>query len=58
MSIPKDPFILLSFINTKLRDTGKDFNSVCDDLDADSAETMQKLNSVGFEYDEQTNQFK
>lgn len=58
MSIPKDPFILLSFINTKLRDTGKDFKSVCDDLDISVSETEEKLNSVGFEYDEGTNQFK
>lgn len=58
MSIPQDPFILLSFINTKLRDTGKDFNSVCDDLDIDAKATAAKLNDVGFEYDEGLNQFR
>lgn len=58
MSIPQDPFILLSYINTQLRDKGKNFTELCDDLDIDRAETEQKLSDAGFTYVEEINQFK
>ena len=40
--IPKDPVMLLSFVNLKLRDFYKDLDSMCEDLDADKDEIVQK----------------
>ena len=36
--IPKDPAMLLSFINLKLRDYYSSLEILCDDLDLDCAE--------------------
>ena len=35
MDIPKDPAMLLSFVNLKLRDYYKSLDEMCDDLDID-----------------------
>ena len=37
MPIPSDPFLLLSFLNTKLRDCYTSLDALCDDLQADRA---------------------
>ncbi len=55
--IPKDPNMLLSYINLKLRDFYSDFEALCDDLDISLRETEEKLNSVGYFYDKEKNQF-
>ena len=36
--IPKEPVMLLSFINLKLRDFYDDLDALCDDLDIDRQE--------------------
>lgn len=56
--IPSDPFMLLSFINMKLRDEFDDFDSLCDSLELDPEEIKKKLSSIGYQYNAQTNQFK
>ena len=43
--IPKDPVMLLSFINLKLRDFYPSFEALCDDLDVDGKEITDKLAS-------------
>ena len=55
--LPKDPIILLSVINTKLRDYYSSLDALCDDLNADKLEIIQKLNAVGYEYNQNRNQF-
>lgn len=55
--VPEDPMILLSFINTKLRDEYGSLETLCDDLDIDADELIQKLESVGYEYNPDTNRF-
>lgn len=55
--IPKDPNMLLSYINLNLRDFYSDFETLCDDLDISLRETEEKLNSVGYFYDKEKNQF-
>lgn len=55
--IPKDPAMLLSYVNLKLRDNYDSFAAMCDDLDVDMAEIIEKLKSIDYEYDENTNQF-
>lgn len=57
-NLPNDPIILLSFINTKLRDSYPGgLGELCDDLDVDAAELTEKLAAAGFEYNAATNQF-
>ncbi len=58
MALPKDPFILLSMINMKLRDSYSSLDALCDDMDEDKNEIISILSSAGFEYDENTNSFK
>lgn len=55
--IPKDPAMLLSFINLKLRDYYVSLDSLCEDLNADSQEIIERLASIDYHYDEGKNQF-
>ena len=56
--IPSDPIILLSYINTQLRDFYDSLDSFCDDKDADKQEIIDQLGSAGFSYDADKNQFR
>lgn len=58
MTIPQDPFILLSYINTQLRDNYDSLDELCNSLDVERAVLEQKLNNVGFDYMEEINQFR
>ncbi|MBR3737888.1 MAG: DUF4250 domain-containing protein [Eubacterium sp.] len=58
MSLPKDPFILLSVVNTKLRDSYSSLDALCEDMDENRKEIEEVLNSAGFEYDKSTNSFR
>lgn len=53
-----DAQILLSIINTKLRDEYKSLESLCDDLNITEDEIIKKLKSIGYEYNKEYNQFK
>lgn len=55
--IPKDPNMLLSYVNLKLRDYYSDFEALCDDLDISTSETEEKLNNIGYLYNREKNQF-
>ncbi len=55
--IPQDPMILFSFINMKLRDEYSSLSALCEDLDIDEVELVERLKSVGFEYSEANNKF-
>ena len=55
--LPQDPIILLSYINTKLRDEYDSLDALCGDLDADRQEIMDRLQKIGYFYDEERNQF-
>ena len=56
--LPKDPFILLSFINTKLRDEFHDLDELCASLNVDKDNLVKQLESVGFQYNSSANQFR
>lgn len=56
--LPNDPMILLSVVNTKLRDEYDALDRLCADLDADREALEKKLAAAGFRYDERTNQFR
>lgn len=55
--IPKDPVMLMSFLNTKLRDRYSSLEELCQDLEADQAELEKKLESIDYQYDAGKNQF-
>ena len=55
--IPKDPAILLSFVNTKLRDFYGSLDEMCDDMELDKKEIEDKLSLIGYKYKEERNQF-
>lgn len=58
MSLPSDPIILLSYINTKLRDDYSSLDELCDALDIDKQELIDTLAPAGFEYMPAINQFR
>lgn len=59
MSMPKDPNILVSMINMKLRDGNYDsLSDACLTLGIDETELIEKLKDAGFEYNPQTMQFR
>ncbi len=55
--LPQDPFILLSYVNTKLRDDYPSLDKMCEDLDIDRSELEDKLRQAGFEYSAENNKF-
>ena len=57
MQLPKDPHILLSYINTRLRDYHRSFDDLCKSLDIDGEAVTKTLGEMGFKYDEKINQF-
>ena len=56
-AIPSDPVILLSFLNTKLRDFYPDLDALCDDLEQDKTALTQKIAAIGYTYDSDQTQF-
>lgn len=56
--LPNDPIMLMSVINTKLRDIYPSIEALCDDMDISAAELTEKLEKAGFTYDKESNQFK
>ena len=54
---PQDPIILLSYVNTKLRDEYPSLDELCAALDAGREELVRKLGAVGYAYDEEKNRF-
>ena len=55
--LPQDKMMLLSVINTKLRDAYSDLDALCDDLGADKDQIVLSLRSIGYEYDPKLNRF-
>lgn len=55
--LPKDPVMLLSFVNTQLRDTYDSFEEFVNAYQIDGAATVETLRSIDYEYDAATNQF-
>lgn len=55
--IPDDPVMLLSYVNTQLRDFYPDFRGFCAEKELDPETVMEKLRSIDYEYDDKLNQF-
>lgn len=56
-NLPTDPMILLSFINTKLRDEYSNLDSLCDDMELNESELTEKLASIDYHYNPELNRF-
>ena len=56
-NLPKDPVMLLSFINTQLRDTYESFEAFAKAYQVDEKATIEKLRAIDYEYDASVNQF-
>jgi hypothetical protein len=54
---PKDPAMLLSWVNMKLRDFYGSLDELCEDLEIDRNELENSLNKAGFEYNQDLNKF-
>lgn len=57
MNIPKDPVMLLSVINTALRDRYESLESLCSDQMLDAGEIQEKLAAIDYYYNEEQNRF-
>ena len=59
--LPQDPVMLLSFINTQLRDNYSSIEQLFDSLDISKNEQEQitkKLQDIGYTYNRELNQFR
>jgi hypothetical protein len=57
MEMPKDPMMLFSTINMKLRDQYDSLDSLCQDMDIDRHDIESRLAAAGFEYNREQNKF-
>ncbi|MBR6070807.1 MAG: DUF4250 domain-containing protein [Ruminococcus sp.] len=57
MNIPNDPAILLSYINTKLRDEYPSLDELCRSLDLSADDIAAKLAGIGYSYNKERNCF-
>ncbi len=57
MAIPNDPVMLLSYVNTQLRDFYSSLREMCLALDLNESDIVSKLKSIDYEYDSGTNKF-
>ena len=55
--LPKDPMLLLSVVNTKLRDYYHNQDALCDDMNVEKEEIVNTLKTIDYEYDENIIQF-
>ena len=57
MELPKDPMLLLSVVNTKIRDDYQTLDALCEDMDVNKEELINTLRGIDYEYDESRHQF-
>lgn len=57
MELPKDPMMLFSFVNMKLRDCYSSLDELCEDMNVKKENLLDTLKAVGFEYDSSQNRF-
>lgn len=55
--MPKDPVMLLSYVNLKLRDYYKSLDDLCEDEDVEKQALLDKLAGIGYVYNEENHQF-
>ncbi len=58
MNLPNDPAILLSYVNTKLRDDFPCLDELCRSLCVSKEQIESRLSSIGYVYDPEKNCFR
>lgn len=56
-NLPNDPILLLSVVNTKLRDFYNDLDTLCQEMSVDKSKLIDKLADIDYQYDAKINQF-
>ena len=57
MNLPNDPIMLLSVVNTKLRDNSPSLSELASACMTTEEEITEKLATVNYHYDKNQNQF-
>ena len=55
--LPKDPYILMSYLNTKLRDSYSSLDELAKVEGCDIDDIISVMNSIGFSYNDESNSF-
>ncbi len=55
--LPRDPVMLLSAVNMKLRDQYASLDALCEDMDVSREEIERVIAEAGYAYDETANRF-
>ena len=55
--LPKDPVMLLSYLNLKLRDYYGSLDALCEDLELNKEEILETMGRIDYRYDEESNRF-
>lgn len=55
--LPKDPMMLLSFVNTRLRDDKLTLDEFCLQFDVEQDVIVEKLAQLDYKYDENLRKF-
>ena len=58
MSLPRDPVMLLSVVNTYLRDAFDDLDELCASLSVSRDELEERLAAAGYRYQKENNRFQ
>ena len=57
MNLPKDPFMLLSYVNTQLRDNYPSLTELAKSQGVNENEIIETLGRAGYKYDSEGNRF-
>ena len=57
MPLPEDPMILLSYVNTQLRDEFPSLRELCLTLGVDEEDLCRRMKQIDYEYDSALNRF-
>lgn len=58
MKLPNDPVILLSYLNTQLRDSYPSLEEFCKANDCEIEAITARLAAIGYTYDAEQNRFR
>lgn len=56
-NVPNDPMILLSYINTQLRDHYDSLDELCSSLIISKVDIIEKLSAIDYSYNDELNKF-
>ena len=57
-TLPQDPVILLSYVNTQIRDCYPSLRAFCEDGGRSAEEIEERLATIGYRYSPERNRFE